>query len=129
MDTRIQSKKARSSADWHPADIKAALEKSGWSMRGLARHLGVVPSAVTAVLRRPYPRMERAIAAEIGVEPCRIWPSRYRPDGQPAETERRRQGGKRAWVTRRSNMLRAVSSRHKDTTGAETRNVNDRGGK
>ena len=58
--------------------IKFQLRMRGSSMSKLARSIGVTRQAVRNALSSPYPRMERVIAAEIGVEPHRIWPERYR---------------------------------------------------
>lgn len=77
MSKNIQSKKAGLSQDWHPADIKAALEKKGWSLRRLSQHNGYNPNMLKAALARPYPNAERLIAGAIGVSPETIWPSRY----------------------------------------------------
>lgn len=63
--------------DWHPADIKAALEKRGWSLRRLAAHHGYSPSMVIHALHKPYPNAERLIAAALDLTPEAIWPSRY----------------------------------------------------
>ncbi|MDZ7749366.1 MAG: helix-turn-helix domain-containing protein [Halofilum sp. (in: g-proteobacteria)] len=57
--------------------IKFQLRLRGSSMSQLARRLGVTRQAVRNALAAPYPRMERAIAAEIGLEPEHIWPERY----------------------------------------------------
>lgn len=71
--------------DWHRADIKAAIEKAGWTLRRLSRHHGYKsPSTLTKALDGPWPKGERIIADAIGVEPEAIWPSRY--------SERRRPG-------------------------------------
>lgn len=69
--------------DWHPADIKAALEKRGWSLRRLSFAHRYAAQSLQAALRRPWPAAERIIAGAIGVQPQRIWPSRYRRDGTP----------------------------------------------
>jgi len=65
------------SCDWHPADIKAALEKAGWSLRGLSRHHGYSATVLAEALRSSYPKAQGLIADAIGVEPELIWPSRY----------------------------------------------------
>jgi Ner family transcriptional regulator len=91
MSKHIQRKKARLLQDWHPADIKAALEKKGWSLRRLSQHHGYSPAMLSRALARPYPNAERLIASALGVAPEIIWPSRY-TDGQPTH----RPGGKRA---------------------------------
>lgn len=69
--------------DWHPADIKAALDKAGWSFRQLGAHYGYLTNSLTDVLRKPWPKAERIVAAAIGVKPQTIWPSRYNADGTP----------------------------------------------
>lgn len=63
--------------DWDPADIVAALHKRGWSLRQLSFAHGYRANALKHALRRPYPRAERIIAEALGLEPARIWPSRY----------------------------------------------------
>ena len=67
----------KTSADWHPADIVAALRKAGWSLRKLSKHHGYCPTSLTAALHRPWPKAERLIADAIGVSAEDIWPSRY----------------------------------------------------
>ena len=70
-------------SDWHPSDVKAAVEKAGWSLRQLGFAHGYSgDSALSEVFRRPWPKVERIIAKTIGVShPMVIWPSRYNPDG------------------------------------------------
>ncbi|MEF8834253.1 MAG: helix-turn-helix domain-containing protein [Halofilum sp. (in: g-proteobacteria)] len=60
--------------------IKFQLRIRGSSLSQLARDLGVTRQAVRNALSSRYPRMERVIAAEIGLNPERIWPERYRSD-------------------------------------------------
>lgn len=69
--------------DWHRADVKAALEKTGWSLRRLSVANGYSPGLLKAALYKPYPNAERIIAAIIGMPPQEIWPSRYDANGQP----------------------------------------------
>lgn len=69
--------------DWHRADIKAALEKKGFSIRGFARHHHYSKSAVSKAFNSAYPLMEALIAAELGVDVKTIWPSRYDEHGAP----------------------------------------------
>jgi len=74
--------KKASREDWHPADIKAALEKKGWTILGLARHHGLKgSSALSHTFERSYPANEKRIADALGVLPQDIWPSRYNADG------------------------------------------------
>lgn len=68
---------ANNAQDWHRADIKAALEKAGWTLRSLARHHDVTHNTLTDTFYKPYPASERRIADAIGVDPSVIWPSRY----------------------------------------------------
>ena len=49
----------------------------------LARQLAVTDRAIRAVKQAPYPRIERAIAERLGVEPIELWPERWNPDGTP----------------------------------------------
>lgn len=77
MDTRKRAKKT-ALADWHRADVVAALRKAGWTVRKLAAHHGYAShGALTSALGRPYPKAQRLIAEAIGVAPEAIWPSRY----------------------------------------------------
>ncbi|GAP66302.1 Nlp family transcriptional regulator [Mizugakiibacter sediminis] len=79
-----QTQKKPAPKDWHPADIKAALTKAGWSFNQLGLAHGYTSkSTLTAVLRQPWPKAERIVADAIGVHPMTIWPSRYRADGTP----------------------------------------------
>jgi len=81
--SRIIQRKS-SAGDWHPADIKAALEKAGWSLRGLSEHHGYYPTALSSALRSRYPKAQGLIAEAIGVDPEVIWPSRYEPKRKAA---------------------------------------------
>lgn len=65
---------------WHPADIKAALAKKGYSFARIAREHGYGDNSPNAVLRRPWAPMEEIVAGIIGVAPQTIWPHRYRAD-------------------------------------------------
>lgn len=68
--------------DWHRADIKAALEKAGWTLRKLSIARGYCPGALCNPLNMPWPKGERIIADALGTTPQVIWPSRYREDGK-----------------------------------------------
>lgn len=63
------------SADWHPADVKAALEKSGTSLRKLAREYGY--AHIARVLQSPWFAAEQIVAKALNKQPEQIWPSRY----------------------------------------------------
>lgn len=77
-------KPAKQKADWHPSDVKSALDKIGWSLRQLGFEHGYTGNAsFSEVFRKPWPRVERIIAEAIGVHPQVIWPSRYDASGAP----------------------------------------------
>jgi len=105
MNKHIQSKKANHSLDWHPADVKAALEKAGWSLRRLAAHHGYSNAMMAHALRRQYPKAERYIAQAIGIAPEDIWPSRY-IDGQPKPWPPRKKFKRRSNPQSKSNTTR-----------------------
>lgn len=79
----VDTTKKPARQDWHRADIKAALERKGWSLRRLSSHHGFAPGSLNAVLHKPWPRAEQLLAETLGVPPYRIWPSRYHRDGAP----------------------------------------------
>ncbi|WP_277976858.1 helix-turn-helix domain-containing protein [Pantoea endophytica] len=64
-------------ADWHPADIIAALRKKGTTLAALSRESGLSSSTLANALSRPWPKGEWLIANAIKVHPADIWPSRY----------------------------------------------------
>lgn len=70
---------------WHRADIKAALEKAGWSLSSLSRASGYSRASVGLALAQSYPAAERIIAYVLNVEPWVIWPDRYNDYGQPVQ--------------------------------------------
>ena len=80
MTSRAPLKKA-SKGDWHPADIKAALEKAGWTLRKLAAHHNVTLIGTAYCLRKHSAPGEKRVADALGIHPMVIWPSRYAPDG------------------------------------------------
>lgn len=71
MDTRNSA----ITQDWHAADIKAALEKRGVSLRKLAAEYGY--SHIQRVLSSPWWAAEQIVAKALGVPAEQIWPSRY----------------------------------------------------
>jgi len=87
---------------WHPADIKAALEKRGISLAKLSRDNGYHPTAAGRALRTSWPELERIIAGALEINPREIWPDRYTPDGLPIKyvTPRRQ---RREEVSRRTD--------------------------
>lgn len=100
MDTH----KGGSTPDWHPADVKAALEKRGVSLRKLAQAHGY--SHIQRVLTSHWWAAEQIVAAALGVPAKKIWPSRY-------QTPRDRGQG----MTRNTTALK-VASRHAKKAGA-----------
>ena len=71
------TEKKPAQADWHRADVVAALHKAGWSLRHLSREHGLSDGTLKSALDRPYPKAERIIASAIGLDPKVIWPERY----------------------------------------------------
>lgn len=67
--------------------IKYQLRLRGSSLSKLARSLGVTRQAVRNALASPYPKMERAIAAELDLRPEDIWPERYAARRGPGSTD------------------------------------------
>ncbi|MFC0179301.1 helix-turn-helix domain-containing protein [Thorsellia kenyensis] len=65
------------SQDWHPADIIAALKKTGTTLAALSREAGLSSSTLSNTLIRPWPKGEWLIAEKIGLHPSEIWPTRY----------------------------------------------------
>ncbi|MFC2974377.1 transcriptional regulator [Azotobacter bryophylli] len=63
--------------------IKYQLRSCSTSLAQLAREQSVSDAAVKNVKRVPYPRMERAIADALGLEPIDLWPERWNADGTP----------------------------------------------
>ncbi len=91
--------------DWHPADIKAALNKAGYTLSSLAEELGLRSgSMLSKALTLSYPKSERGIAKAIGVLPQIIWPSRYEVDGV-----RKLQGFQKLESSRRTKRLQALA--------------------
>lgn len=89
---------AETAEDWHPADIKAALNKAGYTLARLAEEYGLKNgSLLSKCLTQSLPTSERRIANAIGIEPEIIWPSRYDANGQ-----RKLQGSRKLESSRRS---------------------------
>jgi Ner family transcriptional regulator len=83
MSISMNKKYSAHGKDWHPADVIAALRKSGTSLRQISISQGYRPASLSAALHRPWPKAERTIAAVLGLSPHSIWPSRYDASGQP----------------------------------------------
>lgn len=67
----------KNTADWHRADVVAALKKAGWSVRALSMAHGLSPNTLKGALTSPYPKAEKIIADALGLAPEEIWPQRY----------------------------------------------------
>ncbi|WP_231748950.1 MULTISPECIES: helix-turn-helix domain-containing protein [Burkholderia] len=122
MNTLNMSKKPAEQValqDWHRADIKAALEKAGWSLRRLSMAHGYTPGALKNALDVPWPKAESIIAATIGVPRHLIWPSRYHIDGTARSGRGERGFGRRKAV---------ASTECKSITRSDACNVNCAGG-
>lgn len=91
----MDTEKSTPLADWHPADVKAALEKRGLSLRGLASKYGY--SHIQRVLTSQWWAAEQVVAHALGVPAASIWPSRY-----SSPTGRNRGQG----MTRNTKVLR-----------------------
>lgn len=63
--------------------IKYQLRIRGSSAAQLARQLGITDRAIRATKERPYPRVERAIAAALNTVPAKLWPERWNGDDTP----------------------------------------------
>lgn len=81
------NRKTKPRADWHPADIKAELEKRGWSLARIGREYRYALPGPNNVLRKPWPVLEQIIADILGVHPSDIWPSRYNERRQPRRVD------------------------------------------
>jgi len=82
MEARNDSERPEP-ADWHPADVLAALKKRGQSLAGISVANGYHPTAAGKALKQPWPALELLIAGALGLTPKEIWPSRYDPEGRP----------------------------------------------
>ncbi len=67
---------------WHPADIVAAVRKKGSSLVKIAGELDLTRSAASRALIIPHTRVNRAIAAVIGVPAHEIWPDWFDAAGR-----------------------------------------------
>lgn len=75
---------------WHPADIKAEVEKRGGTLAQIGRDAGLSPGTPKNALRVPCYPAEQAIADFLKVPAHLIWPDRYDKDGIPLHPRVRR---------------------------------------
>lgn len=80
--------------DWHPAQVKAALEMANTNLSKLARQHGY--AHFTEVLRRPWVAAEQIVASALGKRPQEIWPSRYERSRDRGARMTRIDGGRTA---------------------------------
>lgn len=69
--------------DWPWWKVKAALAEKEKALSDVADAVGVTRAAVSMIKRIPNPKMQAAVAAQIGVPPQVIWPTRYLRCGRP----------------------------------------------
>jgi len=69
--------------DWHPADIKAGVQKAGFTMAELSLKHGYCKHYLSMTLHQSMPNGELIIAKVLKTTPSEIWPSRYGKDKQP----------------------------------------------
>lgn len=67
----------KTTEDWHPAEIIAALRKQGTSLSALSRESGLKSATLSNALHSSWPKGEWIIANRLGFHPSHIWPSRY----------------------------------------------------
>ncbi|WP_370834590.1 helix-turn-helix domain-containing protein [Pandoraea fibrosis] len=116
---RPMSKRRSSNTDWKRPMIVAHVHMSGTSFRELSRRFGVRETVASQALYRPYPKWERIIAAQIGVPPEVIWPTRY------ARREQRRIAANRRKARRMSPISYSDDSKQcsHDSTKSATGGV------
>lgn len=66
-----------SKTDWTALDFLIELRLRGLSWASLARKHGMHPNTLRTVVDRPWPGGEKLVAAEFGLDPAVIWPTRY----------------------------------------------------
>lgn len=67
----------KKNADWPATKVRAEIIVRGLTLRGISRKAKLNDAAASVALRRPFPRVEKAVADALGMEPFQIWPSRY----------------------------------------------------
>lgn len=79
--------------DWHPAQVKAALEMAGTNLSRLADQHGY--ARINEVLHRPWVAAERIVANALHKQPDEIWPSRYQRSRERGASMTRNQKARR----------------------------------
>jgi len=57
--------------------IKFQLRLRGWTLSNLSRAYGASRHCAILAMRKPYPKWERIIAAQLDLPPEALWPERY----------------------------------------------------
>jgi len=80
--TNVTPKKT-SQKDWHPSDIKAAINKNGYTLNDIAKEEGLKGSSSlsAAMHSKSYPLNEIRLAKYAGVPVQVMFPQRYNSDG------------------------------------------------
>lgn len=84
----VPTQQTGSKQDMDKIDVRAALERRGWSLSRLSMSHGYTRCAAAMTFLKPWPQMEWIIAEAIDKLPWEIWPSRY-PDGPVSRPERK----------------------------------------
>lgn len=63
--------------------VKYQIHLQGRTMARLAADNGVDRRTLYQAFQKPYPRMEKIIAAALDLPPKELWPERYDADGLP----------------------------------------------
>jgi Ner family transcriptional regulator len=66
---------------WDRPAIKAEIARRGFNQGGLSKHLGMEEQMVRLALRQPYEKVNRKIAAFLGVPVQDLWPDWFDEDG------------------------------------------------
>lgn len=103
MIMAMSTQTGSSAQDWHPADVKAALEKRGVSLRQLALAHGY--KHFQRVLKSPWWAAELIVAQALDKKPEDIWPTRY------AESRTRARNMTRKIAVTRRGQIRRLEER------------------
>ena len=71
-----------SQTNWHPADVIAAVRKSGSTMQAIALAAGFHRTAASHCLSWPVPHANKAIADHLGKSVSDLWPQWFDEDGE-----------------------------------------------
>lgn len=90
---------------WHPADIRAAVQKRGSTLKAVAQQAGLNAAACRLALRDRHIGGEQAIAAFLAIPLWDLWPDRWSPAGQRLD--------------HRTKPLRAIRRRNNSGAGPD----------